>query len=719
MVFNVLESSEREELTASNLPFEITKLENIIITLKDGCKLSAHIWIPKKALIEKEKFKIGSIVEYIPYRKNDFTAVRDSIRHPFFAGNGFASIRIDMRGTGDSDDWLKDEYLKQEQDDCLEVFDWIILQSWSNGSIGMFGKSWGGFNSLQVAARNHNSLKCIITLMSTDDRYSDDVHYRGGTLLASDMLWWASTMFAYNARPQDPKIVGSKWKENWLERLKTPPNVIEWVKHQKRDDYWKHGSICENYNDIKIPVLAIGGWRDGYTNPVFRMCEFLSNNESKFIIGPWCHEYPEVATPKPAIGFQQIALLWWKKYLSNEDEEIKLPKFTAYIQYPSDSIDESYNYRDGKWIGLKSYSSNFDNNNTIEKMIFNLNDTGLLDTSSTIVKDNNEDSILKFSGDQGHGLNRGNWCPFGQPDDLPTDQKLENSKCLMFKSKPFKKSIEFFGQPIVNLTISSDKKISLVSCRINDYNPKNNSSILISWGILNLSHRNSNEFPEYLIPNKKYKISIKLDVLGIKFEKGHILELSLSTTDWPQAWPTPEVSTISLYTNESELILPVLKTDEDNNDIIAKVELPPPQCMIPTKREILRKENRKKIINFNNETGEYIIDDYSDEGNLKLIKNGKLSNIEYGSINKNKWIIKKKEPLSAFNKCEWELNLGRDNDWQIKIITKSIMKCDYENFYLINELKGFESGGVKDDGDYDFKLIADYKWEDTIKRDFI
>src|SRR5699024_6319777 len=209
MVFNIHESDLRSVKTS--FPREIEKWEHVWIPMSDGAKLAATIWLPTDA----EKHPVPAILEYLPYRKDDFTAIRDSARHPYFAGHGYASIRVDIRGSGNSDGYLPDEYLKQEQDDVLEVFDWIEKQSWSTGSIGMFGKSWGGFNSLQAAARQHPALKAIITLCSSDDRYADDVHYRGGNILSSDMLWWASTMFAYSARPQDPEVVGEDWKKNW------------------------------------------------------------------------------------------------------------------------------------------------------------------------------------------------------------------------------------------------------------------------------------------------------------------------------------------------------------------------------------------------------------------------------------------------------------------------------------------------------------------------
>ncbi|MGM9920706.1 MAG: CocE/NonD family hydrolase, partial [Bhargavaea sp.] len=340
MVFNVRETnrSVRDEF-----PHKINELNNIWIPMSDGTKLSAKIWLPEGA----EENPIPAILEYLPYRKNEFTALRDSLRHPYFAGHGYASIRVDIRGTGDSDGILYDEYLKQEQDDALEILEWIEQQPWSTGSVGMIGKSWGGFNGLQVAARRPKQLKTIITICSTDDRYADDVHYKGGAMLASDMLWWASTMFAYNARPQDPEVVGESWKPNWLERMEnTPPFAEEWVRHQRRDAYWKHGSVNEDYQAIEIPVFAVGGWADGYPNAIPRMLENLEVPR-KGLIGPWAHEYPEMAVPGPQVGFLQECLRWWDQWLKGEDTGImEEPMLRAYLQ---DSVppQTSYDYRPG------------------------------------------------------------------------------------------------------------------------------------------------------------------------------------------------------------------------------------------------------------------------------------------------------------------------------------------------------------------------------------
>ena len=212
--------------TVTDYPRAIREIENTWIPLADGTRLAARIWLP----VDAEQNPVPAILEYLPYRKDDGTTARDAITHPYFAGHGYASMRVDKRGSGDADGLLMDEYLKQEQDDALEVMAWIAAQPWSTGAVGIIGISWGGFNGLQIAARRPPELKAIISICSTDDRYTDDCHYMGGCVLGSDMLGWASAMFAYNAYPPDPRFVGDRWREMWFDRMQhTPPFVEAWL----------------------------------------------------------------------------------------------------------------------------------------------------------------------------------------------------------------------------------------------------------------------------------------------------------------------------------------------------------------------------------------------------------------------------------------------------------------------------------------------------------
>ena len=206
-----------------------------------------------------------------------------------------------MRGSGESDGFLDDEYLAQEQDDACEVIAWLAAQPWCSGAVGMMGKSWGGFNALQVAARRPPALKAIVTVCSTDDRFATDIHYQGGCLL-NDNLWWGAIMLAYQGRPADPEL-RPDWRERWLERLDHLPFwPALWMAHQSRDAYWRHGSICEDFSAIELPVLAVGGWSDAYTNAVPRLLSGLDGPRLG-IVGPWAHIYPQDGSPGPAIDF--------------------------------------------------------------------------------------------------------------------------------------------------------------------------------------------------------------------------------------------------------------------------------------------------------------------------------------------------------------------------------------------------------------------------------
>jgi putative CocE/NonD family hydrolase len=251
-------------------PHEVVE-DRLRIRMSDGTHLAGRVWRPTTSATRP----VPAVLEFIPYRQRDLTAVRDSMHHPYLAGHGFAGVRVDLRGSGDSEGVLTDEYLERELCDAEEVLAWLAAQPWCSGRTGMMGISWGGFNALQVAARRPPSLGAIAAVSFTDDRYTDDVHYMGGCLL-TDNLSWASTMLAYNSCPPDPEVVGEAWREMWHERLRGSGLwLAEWLRHQHRDDYWRHGSVCEDYAAIQVPVLAASGWADGYTNAVFRLLAAL------------------------------------------------------------------------------------------------------------------------------------------------------------------------------------------------------------------------------------------------------------------------------------------------------------------------------------------------------------------------------------------------------------------------------------------------------------
>ncbi|MFS0559226.1 CocE/NonD family hydrolase [Terribacillus sp. 179-K 1B1 HS] len=682
MVFNVRDNQLQIK---TSYPHSVKEIRHVWIPMRDGVRLSARIWIPEDA----NETPVPAILEYIPYRKGDFTALRDSIRHPYFAGHGYASVRVDIRGSGDSEGILYDEYLPQEQDDAEDVLKWIADQAWSTGKVGMIGKSWGGFNGLQVAARRPPELKAVITICSTDDRYADDVHYKGGALLASDMLWWASTMFAYNARPADPEIVGKKWREDWIRRMdETPPFAEEWVRHQRRDAYWKHGSVKEDYADIEIPVFAVGGWADGYTNAIPRLLEGLKVPK-KGLIGPWAHEYPEVAIPGPSIGFLQECLRWWDYWLKGHETGImEEPMLRAWMQ-ESVLPEVEYEDRPGRWVAETQWPSPL-----IEQKSFYLH-------GQTLSEESGAGMPVTVASMQQHGLYAGVFCPFGQPGDMPSDQRLENGFATVFTSAPLEERMEILGASKLELEISSDQEQALVAVRLNDVAP-DGSVTRVTWGMLNLTHRNSHEFPEELTPGEKISVTIQLNDIAHALPAGHRWQVAVAPTYWPHAWPSPKAATLTIYPGDNtKLLLPVREPQAIDEQLSPFQQ---PETAPVLEKEILRPESRKRQIRYDTVGKTWILDDYSDEGARKLADSG----LEYGSTNRNVYTIKEGEPLSASVQCDWTMDIGR-GEWQTHLDLSCNMWCDDMYFYLKHELHAFEGE----------KEIFTKEWNEKIPREFI
>lgn len=714
MVWNVREGAIRRIRT--EYPHEVRVIEHTWIPMSDGTRLAARIWLPADAA----ENPVPAILEYIPYRKNDFTAVRDSLRHPYFAGHGYASVRVDIRGSGDSEGILHDEYLAQEQDDALEVLAWLARQPWCTGAVGMIGKSWGGFNGLQVAARRPPQLKAVITLCSTDDRYADDVHYRGGCLMGSDMLYWASTMLVYNARPPDPRFVGDRWRELWFERMEqTPPFVEEWVGHQRRDAYWQHGSVCEDYGAIECPVLAVGGWLDSYRDAVLRLLEGLPGPR-KGLIGPWAHEYPEVAEPGPRIGFLQECLRWWDQWLKGKPTGVMdEPMLRVWMQ---ESTPPSTNYpaeRAGRWVAEACWPSGRTvptryrprgtalvpvepAENAPAPAGADLDGTGpgsAAGERENPVRRPGEAAAHTCTTVAAQGLHAGVWCPFGRAGDLPSDQRHEDALALTFTTAPLAAPLEILGNPEVRVELSSDRPFGLVSARLCDVAP-DGSSTLVSAGLLNLTHRNGHDTPAPLVPGERYAVTVELDAIAHSLPAGHRWRLALTPHYWPRAWPSPEPVTLTIYEGATELILPGRPANPADEQL-EPFEPSETAPVMPVER--LRPDYRERTIHHDLVAGEWVLTDASDTG-LNRLPDGS----EFDTVELDTYRIREGEPQAASVECRRTIRVG-NGAWQTRVETRSTMTTDAAAFHLTNELTAFE-------GD---EKVFEKSWTKRVPRDHV
>ncbi|MBN9563907.1 MAG: CocE/NonD family hydrolase [Alphaproteobacteria bacterium] len=644
-------------MIVTSFPRPVREIEHVLIPLADGTRLAARIWLPEDA----EANPVPAILEYLPYRKRDGTWERDALTHPYFAGHGYASVRVDLRGAGESDGLLFDEYAQQEQDDALEVIAWLAQQSWCTGAVGMMGISWGGFNALQVAALRPPALKAIITLCSTDDRYRDDVHFMGGAMLTAK-FGWASFFFGAMCHQPDPALVGEQWRAMWLERLANVPLFLErWLRHQRRDAYWKHGSVCEDYGAIECPVYAVGGWTDGYTNAIPRLLEGLSAPR-KGLIGPWAHAYPHFAMPGPQIGFLQEALRWWDHWLKGIDTGImREPMLRAWMMQsvaPATHHDE----RPGRWIAEALWPAP-----GIASRRWFLAEQGLRDEASRLAP-------RQVCSPQDVGRAAGSWCPFGRGQDDAGDQRDDDARSLTFDTAPLDEAIEILGAPVVTLDVVCDATQANLAVRLCDVHP-DGSSLRVSFGILNLTHRDGHEAPTPLRPGERYRVTIKLNDAGFAFPPGHRIRVAISTAYWPMIWPSPEAATVTVFSGSLEL--PV-RAPQRADTLLAP--LPPAETAAPEPRTLLR------------------------PGVVRIDRIG----IELGTQGSFDFRIEGDDPLSAVAEMHQTHTVSR-GDWRTRVETRTRLSCTRGAFVV--------RGGVQAwDGD---EQVCDRDWNCTIPRDLV
>jgi predicted acyl esterase len=658
-------------------------VENEWITLKDGTRLGARLWLPEGAT----KSPVPVVLEYLPYRKRDVTRSRDNTTGDRLASHGIAFARVDIRGSGDSTGLLRGEYTRQEQADAVEVIAWLAQQLWSTGSVGMRGISWGGFNTFQTAALAPPQLKAIMPCCFTDNQFTDDAHYYGRAL-SNPNYYWGVMFQTVLGGPPDPAIVGDRWRAMWMERLEgLPPILSEWTSHQRFDEHWKIGSVAVDYSRIKCPVYAVGGLNDHFIDVNARVMAHLKVPR-KSLIGPWAHNWPDSGDPGPSLDWTTEEVRWWVHWLMGVDTGImEEPQFRVYLcdrtaveVYPDDIP--------GRWIAESEWPSA-----NIKPAVWYLNADGLSDRPK-------EQRQLQVSGKQVVGMLRGEPDAFFFPTDLPQEQSPDDSRSLVFDSAPLTQALDVVGNPLLRIRVSVDVPIGHLAVRLEEVAP-DGSSWMLTAGLLNLSHRQSSEHPTPLVPGQAVDIEIPLVFMSKRVAAGRRLRVALSENFWPLVWPSPQAATPTITTGISSLLLPVRSpraTEEEPNV------------------EIVRNQVRDRLL-VNPRGGIDVTRSGPDANGLVTIRKTFMP-VEavvpdIGTVINRGWTpatfeIRTGDP----NSCRWtggfETRFHRDS-WNVAIRGGFELTSSVDNFFIKEFVQATESD----------KIVFERHWEHAIRRDLM
>lgn len=533
-------------------------VKHVRIRMPDGVSLCADMVLPEG------DGPVPAVFDYYPYRKDDLSAY-GLRRHVYLAEQGYAALRVDVRGTGSSEGTAVDEYTLQEQLDGVQIIAWLARQPWCNGNVGMFGTSYGGFNALQVAMHRPPALKAIVPMYFTDNRYTDDCHYKGGTLqMLYDMATYGLSMVVENAMPPYPEACGPDWAETWKGHLEAEPWLLNWLENQTFNDYWKHGSLCEDYGAIACATFLIGGWRDGYTNCNLRTFRHL-RAPRKLLIGPWLHAQPDSGVPGPQVDHLYEMVRFFDHWLKGIDNGVMdEPPITLYVQ-KFDEPAARRKHTSGYWRHELSWPLA-----RSREDVWYLGPIGDLGQSP-------EQGRLRFDYYPATGTTFPMFSA-AAPYLLPVDQRLEAPAPLQWTSKPLADPVEIVGRPEASLRLAVSTEIATAVVRLLDVAP-DGTAALVTKGVLNLTHRDSHESPAPLEPGRPYTVTVPLDATAWLFEPGHRLGVSLAGADFPNSWPSPRLYRAELELGEeTRLMLPVTPAQDPR---LPAPELPSPPAARP------------------------------------------------------------------------------------------------------------------------------------------
>jgi len=505
------------------------------ITMADGVRLAATLFLPGG------EGPWPAILEALPYRKDDLTA---SYRTEYvrLSEAGYVVCRVDVRGTGTSEGVAEDEYPEIEQRDMNEVIAWLASQDWSTGNVGMYGTSYSGFNSIQVAMTRPPALKAIIPIYATDDRYADDVHYFGGALKALDLVDYPTYMTGLNALPPAPSLYGDGWRAAWEQRVHdNEPWVIRWLEEQTFGPYWQHGSLRPDYGAIQAATMIVAGWADGYTNNSLRTMAALTCPR-RLILGPWAHASTETSLPGPNVDLTPEMLRWWDRWLKGIENGIDREPAILLFARRSTKPQPDLTVVRGEW----RYEAGWPlDRGTEVPMPFG--------NAIAVGRSSSDPDELEVRGDVGWTawISCAGHLPFGQPQD----QRPDEAWSAVYEWPLLSEELEILGHPRVEVTVTSSAPVAFLSAKLCDVFP-DGTSALVTRGLLNLSHRESREHPSPLEPGTPYRAEVELEVTSWIFEPGHRIRLDLAGSDWPNAWPPPAAATLTFERGGSALILP-------------------------------------------------------------------------------------------------------------------------------------------------------------------
>ncbi|HYV17542.1 MAG TPA: CocE/NonD family hydrolase [Verrucomicrobiae bacterium] len=657
-------------------------MREISIPMPDGVRLAADLWMPETSAAAKPKQRLPVLLEYLPYRKTEARGDRFGL-YAYFVRRGYVVARVDIRGTGNSEGVLIPyEYSDIENQDGDSVIAWLAKQPYSSGKVGMFGISWGGFNSLHMAMRNPPALGAIIAVDATDDLYEDDVHFMDGGIHVDS---WEMSMDLANAMPGAPGYVIDD--RLFADRFDRTPWMFTYKKQQRDGPFWDRTTLKRRYESIRIPTFVIGGWYDGYRDSVPRMLEHVKA-PMKAMVGPWSHCWPHDAYPKPGMEWRHEAVRWFDRWLKGTktgiDQEPRLAVFVRRWHPPGPRLEGN---APGEW----RYEDGWPLARGRERILYPHADHTLADAPAAAAR--HELRYVPTSGVEIGG-------PVMWWGDVAPDQRPSDAYSLVYDSAPVTEEVEILGLPHAMLDVTASAPLARWFTRLSDVAPDGTVTLVAGAGF-NGAHRESSRDPKAIEPGKPFTIDIEMHFTSWVFQPGHRLRLAVSNAMWPMIWPTPSTMTTTLALAGTRLVLPV----------VPKAERPRPQFLPPAKDETLAGFGTLETGTASGYGEIETVERHPPTGDARIVAtNVGGSRFPWGTQHETESIVYEagdRHPDTGWVTGDYSTTVTLP-DRTLRFEARAVFRSDAGTFYLSYTRRLFQDG----------VLVREKTWDEPIPRDF-
>ncbi|MEV4313963.1 CocE/NonD family hydrolase [Actinocrispum sp. NPDC049592] len=497
--------------THTDRHYEVTVVRDVRIPAgQSDMTLSADLFLPSAA------GPVPVLVTVLPYRR-DVAALTGSVTERWFAARGYASLLVDIRGTGSSDGAQRPPFDPGDAEDALAAIDWAAGQPWCDGKVGMWGHSYGAMTALRTASCRPAALKAIIAVQGLTDPARDFVHPGGSRGSFSPLgSWGLGNVFNQLLPPLDDYDDPAE-QARWYRRLAAPPYLLDMYRHGPGSPVWAQREV--DLEAVEVPALCVAGWRDLFGDATIRAYERISGRK-RLIAGPWMHVMPQQC-PFTPIDFLALARSWWDRWLGDVPNCAEMPPVSVYVQGANE-----------RWLEFPDWPP--------------AGTTRLTDLSTW---ERSEPPEV----DPAAGLRSGLWSTpaglFGQP----ADQHDDDARSLCYTSLPLAEPLLLCGRPAVEV----DHPWPRTSAKLTVVDPLGRS-LLISPG---------------LESTVRDRVRIGLNPTTYEVPAGHRLRVVLAPGDFPRVWP--ETTDPGGRPIARTLVLPVVAPHEGT-----EIEYPPPEDAI-------------------------------------------------------------------------------------------------------------------------------------------